>query len=137
MKRENQVCTLDQAKKLKELGIEQVGINLYAETTIGTLLLYKTDMPSTQKEYSAFSVAELGETMKEVDNGNIDVTCFYNWHMGFWDCVISRPNDDTPEILGNEFECDTEAQVRADALIYLIEHEYLTADDCNSALNES
>lgn len=86
--------------------------------------------------YAALTVAELGEIMKELDNGNLDAHSFYNWHMGFWDAIIVKQVADADnELLNSDFECDTEAEVRGDMLIWLIENKHIDIDYCNSIID--
>lgn len=85
--------------------------------------------------YAAYTVAELGEIMKEIDNGNIDAHSFYNWHMGFWDGIISKIGGEDQELINSNFECDTEAEVRADMLIWLIENKHVDVEYCNTIID--
>ena len=63
MKLQDQVCTLEQSKRLKELGIDQQG--LYEWRKMDEYEKYFIDHPSSPNEMSshiatAFTVAELG-----------------------------------------------------------------------------
>ena len=67
MKLEDQVCSLEQAKRLKELGVKQEGIFNYLKT--GGLKL-SSEFPSFLHCYSAFTVAELGEMIFKTKTWN-------------------------------------------------------------------
>jgi hypothetical protein len=70
MNLEQQVCSLDFAKRLKELGVKQESLYLWSEhTTPATLWnegAYETkyEHRTTYPCYAAFTVAELGEMLK-------------------------------------------------------------------------
>lgn len=119
MKLIKQVCTLSQAKKLKELGIEQLAYFAFQGD-----VEYEPDLKSDDgQNYSAFNVAELGNMItskytrlcKDFDIG--------------WRCLIEGTNG------GDLFVADgTEAQVRAATLIHLIEQNMVDVEACNKRL---
>lgn len=120
MKLENQVCSLEQAKKLKELGINQESEFLYftghyvGNTTSydlgwrGEFLSRDGETPLDQPHIAAFTVAELGVML-----GN--------------KALKIHPMED----------CTNEAIERADDLICLLEHEELFYYSCNDSLLNS
>lgn len=143
MKLEDQVVSLELAKKLKELGFKQEslfwwvtntiggdvllteGDTFVAESAIGTKKVRETFTFSTEgikeKFYiSAYTVAELGEMLPRFQNlpyqGN-----------GCW--VFA----DTNEIIIAEI---TEADARAKMLIYLAENKLLTPATMNEKRQE-
>ena len=62
MKLENQVCSLELSKRLKELGVKQDSLWGYLDH--GDLNFYpvlNSELIYLKAEYSAFTVAELGE----------------------------------------------------------------------------
>lgn len=138
MKIENQVCTLEQAKRLKELGVEQSGVMMYYNSSVGVVLLHKVEKATLDNEWCAFTVAELGEmlptyedgvgkyyTIKDVgklsgDNSNYDVVG--------WNISESYP-EEPHHLIDNLMNCvhATEAQARAAMLIYLLENNLMTA----------
>ncbi len=69
MKLENQVCTLEQAKKLKELGIVQDSLFYHIECNPNVFEIEQIDENSYKNYdkgdpvFSAFTVAELGEML--------------------------------------------------------------------------
>lgn len=141
MKQENQVCLLEQAKRLKELGIEQVGlfsINEYAnqnsiektedndqpESSIGYFngplenFVHYVEYKGT---YSAFTVSELQlmcGTMGNVEISEHNPTegCFYSYY-------------DKKFVYFK-----TLAAVFAAKLIRNLENEYYTAAEANERL---
>ena len=108
MKLENQVCSLELAKKLKELGVVEVSIFFYEWSGAKDL-----SMNENNKSYfnidgiNAYSVAELGEMIKH--------------HIHYQDYKESGEIwlfDDSDDIF---IEADTEANARAKMRINLIE----------------
>lgn len=116
-----QVCSLELAKRLKELGVKQESLFAYIKTKLTKGIYYVTEaikpllsMPDTEW-YSAFTVAELGEMLQKrfdpLDSsgrtssvpvyGGMQYTWYQNGE------VIAR--------------ADTEADARAKMLIHLIE----------------
>lgn len=80
MKLEDQVCSLELAKRLKELGVKQKTSYftwiVYDHPDLGTELAVSDDVIWRAKEehhYSAFSVAELGEMLPReiIKNGKV------------------------------------------------------------------
>jgi hypothetical protein len=145
MKLEKQVCTLEQAKQLKKLGIAQTGLWSYfkAQSHAGFCL---TDMalrhvwiltgnPYDREDIlftSAFSVAELGvmlpQTIKfcKTQKASIQLsrfnafTIYYNRHSsGSNVCMTESYN---------------EAEARAKMLIHLLESNFITAEEVNQRL---
>jgi hypothetical protein len=67
MKLEHQCVNLELAKKLKELGVEQESYFTWEERGSGYAELFLSKGTScAHKYYSAFSVAELGELLREI-----------------------------------------------------------------------
>ena len=132
MKIENQVCTLKQANRLKELGVTQDSI-LYYYPSCGELLLKGRLVTKTGTQYkkvlvgkdlascSAFTVAELGEML--ADNAQIPAKS----HDGdYWYIYLDKYE-----------QFKTEAQTRAALLIYFLEKGGITATEVNQRLQNS
>jgi len=117
MELEKQVCSLELAKKLKELGVKQESVFWWFRGGDNNYKLYHTKTPNryTQKTLSfncaAFTVAELGEM----------------WPVGCYTMKIETNNSSYPwcghipreeNYMGGY---DTEADARAKCLIYLLE----------------
>lgn len=112
---EQQVCSLDLAKRLKELGVKQEGyfswyIDEYQNTEVSRVA---PQGRFSERLFSAFTVAELGEllyrqpkyigtTLEEGDKWRIQ------YDMQVWRLA------------------DTEADARAKMLIYLLEKKLIT-----------
>lgn len=140
MKLEQQVCNLDLAKQLKELGVKQIGFFYHAyDTYTKTSEIYynaKNGLPCECKKdttgylyYSAFTVAELGELIGNMCNewsqGWNDSGCFWQFQYGNKGC------GNMIEGIGDRFcaEENTEADARAKTLIYILEQGIITTND--------
>lgn len=113
---EKQVCSLELAKRLKELGVKQESLwfwRFLKGSNPEWDLAYSGNVRAVEKTYSAFTVAELGEMLPE-------------------DCKTRRPVDEKGkwlvDSLGTDrfFRADTEADARAAMLIYLLEQKLIT-----------
>jgi hypothetical protein len=131
MELKNQVCTFEQAKRLKELGVCQESAFYFVGTSEKDISPNSIKVGSGYEwsdypgyglypiQYSAFTVAELGIMM---DNANVEKSKTYK---GEWFVHIAPP--------GKEYY-PTEAQARAQKLIISIEREYVTLDEINQCL---
>lgn len=151
---ENQVCTLEQAKKLKELGVAQNSqfSHIYfpemryrlAAQEIGDArwLEGATDVDKDKDVQSAYSVAELGVMLpQEIDHEFNEHSSYYiNYGYGADKAFAWYEDNDLEginEVLNFEFfGGDTEAQARANMLIYLLEKKIINVEDVNKRLNE-
>lgn len=118
MKLEQQVVSLDLAKRLKELGVKQESYHCWWDGISGWSL--RSDHVS--KFYNgnlntlcAFSVAELGEMLPEAIDGN-------TWHAGKYSGGYGIDFGKLVRRLTSQ----TEADVRAKMLIHLVEHKLIT-----------
>lgn len=124
MKLENQVCSLELAKKLKELGVKQDSIFARTEDT-GQVISGSCEewMPNW---VSAFTVAELGEMLPDsikkdnnpywyeerktqISGGEIYYVVYYKFNHQISGDIIS-------------FNGNSEADARARMLVYLLEN---------------
>lgn len=110
MKLEQQVCSPELAKKLKELRVKQISHFVWSKKidhedwTLGTVW-----NGAMYEEYSAFTVAELGELLGDrMQSG-------YNEGRGYF-CNWKDAEQQWAE---------TEADVRAKMLVYLLENKFL------------
>ncbi len=131
MKIENQVCSLELASKLKELGIRQKSLWNWAhcevvsevgdsalETTL-VITMHKGD----QFIASAFTVAELGEMLPSPAGNYLGRKRFKcGWDENGWYIELIALNGGT-----NTFHGKSEADARASMLIYLIENKIIHA----------
>lgn len=137
MKLESQVCTLLQAKRLKELGIEQGSLFVYYDNmalkTDNGLLYYKdtasykefgkVESRSAIRYYPAFTVAELGQMLPD-NHFSIRSTID---NVSGWEYFKNGS-------LMPMVDAETEAECRAYILIHLLENNLVTASDCNKRL---
>jgi hypothetical protein len=114
MNLENQVCSLELAKRLKELGVKQDSWFWHQEYKNKMVLL--DDVPDEYADnYSAFTVAELGEM---IGNG-----CSHSINLN------KNRSSITNRAVDNVFVADTEANARAKMLIWLIENGRVKGDE--------
>jgi hypothetical protein len=109
---EDQVCSLDLAKRLKELGVKQDSLFYWYPYAIGWRCRFVDELTSNiQKDVerlvSAFTVAELGKMLGKESNQVM-------FAEGKWASVAPQIFEIT--------ESDSEADARAKVLIYLLEN---------------
>jgi hypothetical protein len=122
MKLENQVCSLELAKRLKELGVKQD--SLFCWTTDLDIEFLPTDIRNDHVVIAAFTVAELGEMLPKEINGFFFTqipTINNEWYL-FYRHAFSTMNLDNEEIYSDD---ENEANARAKMLIYLIENDLI------------
>jgi len=130
MKLEEQVVGLDLSKRLKELGVKQESLVVWADLDINCPKLVNEGWGFEGEWCSAFTVAELGEILK----WRLD--CYYSELVSTKGVKHNPPivewvatpdygeyREDVPEIIGN-----TEADARAELLIHLIEEGIITIE---------
>lgn len=139
MKIENQVCTIEQAKTLKELGISQDSYfhwqhypkTTYREESLGIVNpLSKEGITDAGESWSAFSSAELGE-MLIVDDDTHFTETRYNEHGGEWETITHKRTEDEQNegfAMIDGSIGSTEAESKAEALLYLLEKRILTPE---------
>jgi len=130
MKLEDQVVSLELAKKLKELGVKQESL-FYWNTRHIWVSYYKhikkAPVDFGDEIISAYTVAELGEMLpSDVTVIETDEKCHFlaiettgygklkKWYLSYGDRQYL------------EHEADTEADARASMLIYLLENKLIT-----------
>lgn len=135
MKLENQCCSLELAKRLKELGCKQERLwwwieypNMRSEVilAINALIKLKNKDEKEYKVYAAFTVAELGEMlpvsfMKNVKGVNRKAILMFNKYSNSMYQILYNfryPSDVDENLAVVE---DTEANARAKMLVYLKE----------------
>jgi hypothetical protein len=142
---QQQVCTLEQAKKLKELGIQQMSVNSWVhkgpyncgDEYNEAAPAFLTDGCSQQLDFPyifdacAFSVAELGVLLPH----NPSTSENYSWyHRNNWRGHSVGYNAlGLPSIEQEWFK--TEAEARAGMLISLLENKLIPPEECNNRLN--
>lgn len=124
----DQVCSLIQAKRLKELGVNQESYFVHKineiQDVVSTSQFKKwceEYLPTCNDYYSAFSVAELGIALPP--NGRT----IFKVHDG-WEFTIGTSD------WKDWRRYSTEAQARAELLIYLIENKIVSVEEINERL---
>jgi hypothetical protein len=125
MKLKDQLVSLDLAKRLKELGVKQESYFYFGDCII------------SQEHYSAFSVAELGEMLPEyieienkypeVFNGekysNVYLSYDQIGHPNYYDENVKNDG------INLNFGKESEADARAKMIIYLLENDFVKAEE--------
>ena len=129
-----QVCSLELAMKLKELGVKQESLYFWQTNEDGDVELSRTGFTGQgirqYEAYSAFTVAELGEMLPLIKQ-KYNITycvraCKVTRHI--WNIAYHGGSDD--RILGNHvLSAETEVDARAKMLIWLIENGYIFGND--------
>lgn len=126
MNLEQQVCSLELAKKLKELGVKQESLFWWRHDDVdGWWPGHWEGLPGAE-HCSAFTVAELGEMLPKEENL---VTMFFE--NGRCQICLQGNVENNDGIAtrwgaaGQSIEADTEADARAKMLIYLIENKLI------------
>lgn len=141
MEIEKQVCSLELAKRLKELGVKQESCFYWDSIDGGKLFLWKigdlisfsyeeTYASPSEYSYSAFSVVELGEmlphhtpSMKDGQGFSCSTLISEDGEVTHWDTHIRDVDENfSPQTIWGA----TEADARAKMLIYLIENKIWT-----------
>lgn len=134
MKLEDQVVSLELAKKLKTLGVKQESMFDWIEWKEGKSKLIYNDMEHNYDAsiklsfYSAFTVAELGEMLPKHAGSykkEDEYVAFSDWKEYAW--YIDGGN--APKLVIET--ANTEADARAKMLIYLLENKIITINKDN------
>jgi hypothetical protein len=127
MKLENQVCNLEQAARLKELGVKQDSHFFWVNRKEKSKLVYAKNIEclETLPICSAFTISELGQMLDSETgtqrNGSED-SGYANWE---W---VDNSNQ-----LGMGMFA-TEVEARADMLITLLQKNLIQVETCNERL---
>jgi len=127
---ENHVCLLELAKKLKELGVKQDSEFYWIQFKTFEEIISKEDLeyyPSNINSYSAFLASELGEIMSKISV--LDRGYQQSIELSIHGCGFLPEDDDFSKNI--IFEDDSEPNMRAKMLIYLIEEGYVKVEDIN------
>lgn len=130
---EQQVCSLESAKRLKELGVKQESLfwwNVYASGgTYHPVIEVFKGFAGVDWAVSAFTVAEVGE-MLPADHSDYEQKKSIKLHYkkdGGWYAVykelVNEPMKYPAELYHHDEWSDTEAEARAKMLIYLLENK--------------
>ena len=130
MRLEDQVCSLELAKRLKELGVRQESYFFYEwySDRAWTLGISDWERDGGHTEISAFGVAELGEMIPKELNGYF-ITYIPSIDLGKsrgWVCFYRNT---FCEMKMENIFATKEADARAKMLIYLIENGLIKEED--------
>lgn len=116
---ESQVCSLESAKRLKELGVKQPSLFIHL---IGGPLYFEECLPLMGDGwYQAYTVAELGNLLPNQINNKF-LTSHRCSRDGWW--VFYANKNDKDEDINATWDLN-EANARAKMLIYLIENKFV------------
>ena len=136
MKLEQQVCSLELAQKLKELGVKQESLFWWLNMV---LVKDNENLPTKwnivnsevkawrdrEESISAFTVAELGEMLpKELKIGEYIYDVEFYWSDKEWFISYAKYVDGIHR--EHEIYAETEADSRAKMLCYLLENKLIT-----------
>lgn len=128
MKLEDQVVSLDLAKRLKELGVKQKSHFIWANggykwfVSPDHEIIRINDPGYAQPWPSAFTVAEMGEMLPPGIASFQERMANTQAEIKKWFCAYEEEADDHGPVINPRVEnADTEADARAKMLIYLIE----------------
>jgi len=123
MNLEDQVCSLELAKRLHELGVKQESLFFWWEWQEHTILRYSAYAPEISGEmpYSAFTVAELGDmlpsiVLSETKHGSDKHQLEFNHRAGYWQSIYYA---------SIQISDKNESNSRAKILIHLIENKLM------------
>lgn len=136
MKIEQQCITLEQAKKLKELGITSPSIMKWYNSSVGVVLLHNVHGEQyLENEWYAFTVAELGVMLPDYFKENDQQFPFKEYYShtnkNMWKFNNFFTGYNSSKIV---VDASTEAEARAVMLIYLLENKHIAAEECNARL---
>ena len=117
MKLKDQVCSLELAKKLKKLGVEQESLFNWVNEKLTFEQPSKEFKVASTSWYSAFTVAELGELLPKGWHSTKPWNDYEQESKGKWVCILWGESGETKEA----FYAKNEANARAKMLIYLSE----------------
>jgi len=134
MKIEQQVCSLELSKRLKELGVKQESAFQWIPYPDGSVRLgewYLQLVPTRAGKgiynmtgVSAYTVAELGELLPTEQKDRLGF--FSGKAINGWFCEVKNYGVMPFNRLHVELQHDTEADARAKMLVYLIENELVS-----------
>ena len=119
MELEKQVCNLELSKKLKELGVKQESLFYYLQyADQKPLIVGHNDASPGWSNYSAFTVAELGEMLPEK-------ACIRTVKLVEEWCCDYHPKNSKFNFPEHREVSNIEADARAKMLVYLLENKLI------------
>jgi hypothetical protein len=134
MNLESQVCSLELAKRLKELGVKQESYFYWLNNCLDDWIIFHAENDNCNqhsgpgditflnikkrenKAYSAFTVTELGELLPDWFD-----SCKRNGSKNDWHCRVFEKDTDK----NHHAFAETEVEARAKMLIYLLENKLI------------
>lgn len=129
MELSKQVCSLELAQKLKELGVKQESLfyyEKYPDIEYSNVPRYCESGQWDKDSISAFTVAELGEMLPNDYQVSDDSYAWFKTSKDMWDKWTVAYEQFTPTEKQHFQTADTEADARAKMLCYLIENKLIT-----------
>lgn len=145
----NQICTLEQANRFKELGLDQEDAQYYWSRPINAQRDFTSEtMEANQAErnwtyehdttesikgsVAAYTCADIGEMLTGLE----EIPSTYYSNHGVWQWQMLDPHTlPAPRVSHHDNgEYATEAEARAAMLLYAIEKELITVEYCNEVL---
>ena len=123
MKLEQQLTSLELSKRLKELGVKQNSHFYWFYHEMSNFWDIVNNHKYTNKYYSAFSVAELGELLPYTLRYFIDLEIYKEENL--WIVKYVSFNEDSNDIIQNSKKL---ADAMAKMLIYLIKNKLVDGD---------
>jgi len=124
MKLEEQVCSLELAKRLRELGARQNSAWAWKEPSAGNEVLVLVEQEVPPEWYAAYSVAELGEMLPAHE-----YSMTYRYPDGMWETWTCLADEFANHLVR---QAEHEADARAKVLIYLLEHSIIELEEVNA-----
>jgi hypothetical protein len=136
MKIENQVCTLEQAVKFKELGIKQDSHFFWVDRKEKSKLVYakSVEFLNSLPIFAAFLTAELSVLIG--NKYTLSETTKHKEDCKRWICGDIIGVEDGDYDYNNCSFGSTEAECRGNMLIHLIENKLVDVEACNKRLVE-
>lgn len=127
MNLEQQVTSLELSKRLKELNLKQESLFCWSEINEFNKIYYRGNPAFYDpKDYSAYTVAELGEMLPAMVNNKILTIIKYieDDYFTSYDYISSGDHEESFYVQTES----NEANARAKMLIHLIENNLVTSD---------
>jgi hypothetical protein len=122
MKIEQQVCSLELAKRLKDLGVVEPSLFFFEWRGAKPHEIEFQEKPYHNPDnVNTYTVAELGEMLKTLLDDEFISYNFDNDEEFVWIAQVKKWSDVT--FVGHTEHADTEANARAKMLVYLLENK--------------
>lgn len=138
MKLKNQICTLKQAKELKELGLNLASYFHWIATTGMTPYIYHLNGTTwiqqieNDPSYPAYSCAELGVLLpyQIIHDSVAYIFTLWKVHQQF-SCAYENCKENKIHLFDEIIDGEHEAHAKADLLIHLLKEKIIKSEDLN------